>query len=209
MEELIRQYGYWMVPPGTLVEGNATVITGAFLAHRGYFDLLWICVLAALTTTIENMVLYEFALRRGGTLAVGTDKISLHVQTVLGWVRARGGLLLFASRFLIGVRSAAALACGVARMPRAVFFWSNLAGAIAWTGAMAAIGYSGGQLFTILVADVRRHEMTVAAVVATVVTLTVLWKSHASDVVDVFGAAFIIEGWPTPKLLKRKKKTSR
>jgi membrane protein DedA with SNARE-associated domain len=209
IEALVREYGYWIVPPGTVVEGNATVITAAFLAHRGYLNLMWVCVLATLTTVAENLVLYELALRRGASLAEGTDKISLHVQKVLGWVRTRGGLLLFASRFIIGIRSASALACGIARMPRGVFFWSNLAGAIAWTAAMAVIGYSGGQLFTVLVNDVRRHELMVAAVTAAVVTIFVLWKSRAADVVDGFGAAFIIEGWPKRRFWKRRKKTSR
>ncbi|MEO5924371.1 MAG: VTT domain-containing protein [Bryobacteraceae bacterium] len=209
MEELVRHYGYWMVAAGTVVEGNATVITASFLAHRGYLNLLWVCALACFVTVVENVGLYELARRRGGSLAEGTSKTALHIQTVLGWVRTRGALLLFASRFIFGIRSAAALACGIAKMPRGLFLWTNLAGAVAWTAVMAIAGYSGGHLFSILVADVRRHEWTVAAAVAATVTVTVLWKSHGSDVVDVFGAAFIIEGWPTPRLLQRKKKTSR
>ena len=183
-----------MVAAGTIVEGDATVITAAFLAHRGYLSLLWVCLLAGVTTVVENVALYEVALRRDASLAQGTDKTSLRVQKVLGWVRTRGALLLFASRFLLGLRSSAALACGIARMPRSTFFWTNLAGAVAWTAAMAAAGYSGGHIFTILVDDVKRHEWTVAAVFTTSVTVFVLWKTHASDIVDI---ATIIKRWPT------------
>jgi membrane protein DedA with SNARE-associated domain len=201
MEELVRQYGYWMVAAGTVVEGDATVITAAFLAHRGYLSLFWVCILAGLTTVIENIALYEVARRQG-------FQTSQHVEKVLGWVRTRGAPLLFVSRFLIGVRSAAAMACGIARMPRAVFFWTNLAGAVVWTVAMAAAGYSGGHLFTILVDDVKRHEWTVAAILAGTVTVAVLWKTRAAEIVDLFGVAAIIETWAESRLSKRAKKMS-
>ncbi len=137
------------------------------------------------------------ALRRGASLAEGTDKTSLRVQKVLGWVRTRGALLLFGSRFILGLRSAAALACGIARMPRATFFWTNLAGAAAWTAAMAAAGYSGGHVFSILVDDVERHEWTVAAVLAASVDVVVLWKTHGSDIVDL---TTMIKRWPKSEL---------
>ena len=38
-EELIRQYGYWMVFGGTVLQGDATIIAAGFLAHRGYLNL--------------------------------------------------------------------------------------------------------------------------------------------------------------------------
>jgi membrane protein DedA with SNARE-associated domain len=195
IEELIRQYGYWMVAGGTLVEGDATLLAAAFLAHRGYLSLAWVCTLAGLTTVVQNHVMYELARRQGASLIEGTGKTSLRIQRVLGWVRARGALIVLASRFLLGVRSTAALACGIAQMPRRIFFWSNLVGAAVWTVAFAFAGYSGGHLFTLLVADVKRHEFTVAAGLAVVVTIGVLWKTHASDVVDQTIAAGMIEEW--------------
>lgn len=174
-----------MVAGGTLVEGDATVITAAFLAHRGYLSLPWVCFVAGLMTTLQSLALYEIALRRGGAIAEGPSRTAQRIQRVLGWVRARGGLLLFASRFLLGVRSAAALACGVAGMPRARFFWTNLAGAAVWSAVFAAIGYSGGHLFTILVDDVQRYEWTIATLLAASVTVGVLWKTRAAEVVDL------------------------
>ena len=77
-----------------------------------------------------------------------------------------------------------------------------------WTIVMAAVGYSGGHLFTVLVADVKRHEFTVAAGLASVVTIGVLWKTHASDVVDQTIAAGMIEEWAKSRLLKRRKRKS-
>ena len=197
-----------MVAGGTIFEGDATVITASFLAHRGYLNLAWVCVLAGLVTTLQNIVLYEVARRRGGSLAEGTDRTSQRIRAVMGWVRTRGALLLFASRFLLGVRTAVALACGISQLPRARFYWTNLAGAAAWTAAMAFAGYSGGHLFTLLVDDVKRHEWTVAAGLAVVVTIGVLWKTRAAEIADLVGTAGIIEGWAKSELSKHKNNTS-
>ncbi len=181
IDQLVQAYGYWMVMAGTVFEGDATVISAAFLAHRGYLHLGWICTVASVTTTLQNQLLYQLARKRGPALMTGTDRKAEHLRNVMGWVQRRGALFLFASRFLVGFRTAAALACGVADMPRATFFWTNLTGAIAWSIVMAAIGWSGGHLFRTLVDDVKRHEWTAAGVLVLVVFLLVLWRSRGWD----------------------------
>ncbi|MEO8098876.1 MAG: DedA family protein [Acidobacteriota bacterium] len=209
MEELLRQYGYWMVIAGTLVQGDATAITSAFLAHHGYFSLTWVCVLVTVTTMVENVVFYEIARWRGETLIQGTDKMSLHIQSVLGWVRTKGALLVIGSRFLVGLRAASALACGMSRMSRLKFFWSNLAGAVIWTGVMVGVGYSGGKLFSALATNFKRHELLMAGILAALVTIAVLWKTRGAEVVDLYETTVIIEKWAESGLKKRRKKKSR
>ncbi len=176
MGDLIQHYGYWMVLAGTIFEGDATLVTAAFLAHRGYLSLAVVCLLSGGSTVVANVFLYEAGRRQGARLA------SERAEKILGWVRARGSLLLLASRFLFALRSAIALACGVAQMPRARFYWVNLAGAVLWVGALAGAGYSGGRLFTLLVDDVKRHEWTAAAVIGLTVCVIALWRSHGRDV---------------------------
>ncbi|MEP6960938.1 MAG: VTT domain-containing protein [Acidobacteriota bacterium] len=209
MEELLRQYGYWMVIAGTLVQGDATAITAAFLAHRGIFSLTWVCTLLVLTTALENVVLYEIARTRGDAWAIGTDRMSRRIQTVLGWVRTRGIVLVVGSRFLLGLRAAAALACGIAHMPRAKYYWANLMGAVVWTTVMVIAGYSGGYVFSALAADFRRHELLVAMVLAAVVTIAVLWKTRGAEIVDLYGTTVMIERWAESGLSKRRKRMFR
>lgn len=179
--QLVEQYGYWMVAGGIFVEGNATVVSAAFLAHQGHLSLGWVCVVALLTTTLENLVLYRTARLRGATLLTGTNGKAQHLARVLEFVRMRGAWILFASRFIVGWRSAVALACGIANMPEQKFFWTNLVGAVVWTACMAAVGYSGGQLMPMLVANVREHEWTIAAVLALGVFCAVLVRGRGRD----------------------------
>jgi membrane protein DedA with SNARE-associated domain len=181
IDQLVQHYGYWMVAGGILFEGNATIVSAAFLAHSGHLSLWWVCVIALATTTIENVVIYHVARVRGAALLAGTDKKALRLQRVLEFVRLRGAWILFASRFLVGWKSAVAVACGIAEMPQPTFQWANLGGAVVWTGFMAAVGYSGGKLMPSLISDVKQHEWTVAIVLALAVFAAVMLRGHLGD----------------------------
>ena len=184
-EDLIQQYGYWMVAAGTLIEGSTTVISAAFLAHRGHLNLIAVCGVAGITTFSEGVVLYEVARSRGSALAHHADAKSPRIQKVINWVGQRGVPLVIASRFLLGVRTAILLACGASRMPRGEYMLANLAGAVLWTGVTAAIGYSSGHAFTYLVSDVKRHERTALLCLALAVLILVAVKSRGRDAWDL------------------------
>ena len=187
-ENLIEQYGYWMVAAGTVIEGSTTVISSAFLAHRGYLNLGAVWSVATTATFVEGVALYEIARGRGTALAHNADAKSERIQKVLDWVKRRGVVLLLVSRFLFGVRTAVALACGVTHMPRGRYLAANLAGAVLWTSVVVAIGYSSGHAFTLLVSDVKRHEWTAFACIALVVFTAVLFKSRGRDFWDLIRA---------------------
>lgn len=187
-EGLIQQYGYWMVAAGTLIEGSTTVISAAFLAHRGYLNLLAVCGVAGTTTFLEGVVMYELARSRGSALAHHADTKSQRIQKVLEWVSRRGVPLVIVSRFLLGVRTAILLACGASRMPRGEYMLANFAGATLWTVVTAAIGYSSGHAFTRLVTDVKRHEGTALLFLALTVFIIVAVKSRGRDFRDLVRA---------------------
>jgi membrane protein DedA with SNARE-associated domain len=139
---------------------------------------------------LENLLLYRMARIRGSSLLVGADTKAVRLRRVLEFVRVRGAWILFASRFLVGWRSAVALACGIAEMPQGKFFWTNLVGAAVWTAFMTAVGYSGGELMPAIVADVKQHEWTIAGVIALAVFCAVLLRGHARDWQDRWHALF-------------------
>ena len=89
-ENLIEQYGYWMVAAGTVIEGSTTVISSAFLAHRGYLNLEAVWGVATIATFFEGVTLYEIARGRGTALAHNADAKTERIQKVLDWVKRRG-----------------------------------------------------------------------------------------------------------------------
>jgi membrane protein DedA with SNARE-associated domain len=192
-EGLIEQYGYWMVAAGTILEGSTTVISAAFLAHRGYLNVAAVGGVAGVSTFLECAVLYEVARRRGSALAHHADEKSPRIQRVVEWVARRGASLMVIARFLLGVRTAVTLACGAAGVPRGQFMLANLAGAILWTGVLVGLGYSSGQAFLLLVSDVKRHERTVFFGLAVTVLIVVAITSRGRDLRDLVRA--VGRGW--------------
>ena len=178
-EELIRQYGYWMVFGGTVLQGDATIIAAGFLAHRGYLNLGLAAGTALAATLVESTAHFELARRnRGRSSALTPSSVASRVTSVLAWLDRRGSRLILAARFLPGLRLTISLACGASGMPRWRFFSWNLAGSVVWVAVMEGLGYSGGHFFASLVTDVKRHEWTVAGLVVLAVVLLVEWRTR-------------------------------
>src|SRR3954447_19547797 len=163
MEQALLQYGYFLLLAGSVVEGDATVIAAAFLAHRGYFSLMIVVLLAVLSTTAANEVYYRIARAKGRAVLERKAARSPRYARLHRWITRRAGLLLFLSRFLWGLRVAIPAACGASGMCPGRFFAFNLAGAVIWASAMGALGYAFGGALHRVWAGVRQYEWFIAA----------------------------------------------
>ena len=184
METDLLQYGYLFILVGTVVEGDATLLTAAFLAHRGYFRLSLVLLAAALSTLFASHVYYEVA-RRSGARWLDSRR-DARLEKIITWSRTHGALLLVASRFMIGFRTLVPIVCGATGMSSASFVLWNSVGAAIWAGAFGLTGYLGGHAAASLIADIRRHEKAIAIGVAAVVGGTVLWRTHGRELVDAW-----------------------
>ena len=80
------------------------MLTAAFLAHRGYFCLAWVMIVAALSTLPASHSYFLLA-RRHGVRLLETAGKGAKAGRIIAWSRQRGALLLIASRFMIGFRT--------------------------------------------------------------------------------------------------------
>jgi membrane protein DedA with SNARE-associated domain len=143
LQAALLRYGYVMLFFGAAVEGDASLLTAVFLAHRGYFSTPAVIVTAALGTSVANQVYFWVGRRRGrGTLkriAAGKRFARLgHALT------RHTKLLLFVSRFLYGFRIAIPAACGASGMSPRAFIFIDLGGATLWS-VVGLAGYSIGR----------------------------------------------------------------
>ena len=65
MEALLARYGYLILFPGVVVEGEAFLLAGAFMAHRGVLDLPIVIALAVAATMSGDQLYYRAARSRG------------------------------------------------------------------------------------------------------------------------------------------------
>ena len=186
METELLRYGYIFVVVGTIFEGDATLLTAAFLAHRGYLHLPWVLAIALVTTFCAAQVYFHVARRTGAKWMESMSSRGPRFEKIVGWSKVHAGPLMFASRFMLGFRTVIPVVCGANGMRPGLFAVWNAVGAFVWTAAFGSTGYLGGHVLTLLVADVRQHEKTVAAVVAIVGAGLILWRTHGREIVDLW-----------------------
>lgn len=161
IQDLVVRYGYLMIAVGTVVEGDGTLLTGAFLSRRGYLRTPIVIVTAMLASALANQGYFWAARRRR---AMPGERKWLHRLTARAgrrFQRHRVWLLLV-SRFVYGFRIAIPAACGASDIRPLVFTVIDLVGAAAWALTFGLAGYSVGHVLERLWADLRQHEWQIA-----------------------------------------------
>lgn len=186
IENELLHYGYLFVFLGTIVEGDATLLTAAFLAHRGYFRFSLVLLIAALTTIVASQIYFLTARRAGAKMLDTMGARGGKTQRIIAWSHKHAGLLLVASRFMIGFRTLIPVICGATGMGTMRFAIWNAAGAGIWTAVFGAVGYLGGQALSIFFKDIRNYEKPLAAMMALAIISLILWLTHGRELYQIW-----------------------
>jgi len=161
LTQAFLRYGYVVIFAAAAVEGDATLLTATFLAHRGYFQLDAVIVVAGAATVAINQVYFWLARRHGQTHLEAMRHQPVYGR-VLGWVDRYDSLLVLGSRFVYGFRIAIPAACGASRMRPLRFALFDIAGAVAWSIVLGFAGFAIGHLLERLIGDLRAYEGWIA-----------------------------------------------
>lgn len=174
-ESLLLKHGYLLIFAGTILEGDATLLTASFLAYRGYFELIGVMLAAGAATTAWNEIVYHGARHAGR--AYLERRVTRHKRylTIQEWVRRRSILLLLFSRYIFGFRLAIPLACGAVGMPPLIFSLINIAGAVLWVLPLAFAGYAFGSVLSAFWHEIRLYEWHIAVLLLVMVTGLLAW----------------------------------
>ena len=177
MELLLLKYGYLLLFAGVIVEGEAVVIAGSFLASRGYFNVGTVALVALAANTLSAQFYYTAARVRGRHWFEGRFPEKSPYRKIINWVGARENWLLLVSRFLFGFRIVIPAACGALGMPAARFTVINIVAGILWVIPTALAGYYFGEKVTTLIRGARQYTMTAGPVVALfIIALFLAWR---------------------------------
>lgn len=174
---VLLRYGYALVFVAAAVEGDATLVTATFLAHRGYLQLDIVIVVAALATITINQVYFWLA-RTYGHARLAAHRENHTIQWVLDRIARHGTLLVLFSRFVYGFRIAIPAACGATGMSPVTFTIGDVIGSIVWSVVVGLAGFAIGQLLDRLLDDLRRYEWPIAAVLFCGVVLALAWRGR-------------------------------
>jgi membrane protein DedA with SNARE-associated domain len=193
LADVITRYGYALIFVAAAVEGDSTLLTATFLAHRGYLQLDLVMLTAATATVAINQV-YFWIGRRYGQQWVAASRYRQTFTRVLTWSRRHRMPLIVGSRFVYGFRIAIPIACGATGISPLRFTMGDVAGSIVWATVVGMAGYAIGQVLEYLLDDLRRHEGWIALTVFAVGVALLAWRGRDSSLARILKAKMKTRG---------------
>jgi lysylphosphatidylglycerol synthetase-like protein (DUF2156 family)/membrane protein DedA with SNARE-associated domain len=177
VELLLLKYGYLLLFAGVIVEGEAVLIAGSFLASRGYFNIGTVALVALAANTLSAQFYYTAARVRGRRWFEGRFPEKSSYRRIINWVRTRDNWLLLISRFLFGFRIVIPAACGAFGMPAARFTVINIVAGLIWVIPTALAGYYFGERVTTFIRGARQVTTNAALLgVLFSISLFLAWR---------------------------------
>ncbi|GAB4016554.1 hypothetical protein GCM10028808_45380 [Spirosoma migulaei] len=142
-QELILTYGYPMLFVGVLIESEAVLLIGVYLAQQGYFSLPTVIGVAAFSSFVAAQLCFFIGHRYGATFLVKRPTWQLRFSRVQRLMNRFGVGLVLGFRVIYGLRGIIPAAIGLADYSRLVFIGLNAMGALLWA---LLVGLAGGSL---------------------------------------------------------------
>jgi membrane protein DedA with SNARE-associated domain len=197
--EFIAAYGYAAVLAGTLLEGETVLLLAGLAAHQGHLSLPLVLLVAFIGGTTGDQIFFWIGRRWGPALVERFPPARARAETVGLLLRRYDALLVFAIRFIYGLRIAGPIAMGALGLSAGRFAVFNTLGAAVWAVLIGGAGYLLGHTLAFVVGDIERYENVFAwGVVAAAVLAFVLHRLvHA---VRTRAAARRVDGAPTRRV---------
>jgi membrane protein DedA with SNARE-associated domain len=165
-QSILENYGYIALFIGTFIEGEIVVIAGALLASLGYFSLPFVFLIAFIGTFAGDQFFFYLGRTKSARYLARHPHLREKVDYVHELLKNHRLKVLFGFRFLYGFRIPTLVALGTSDIPEKKFVSFNLVNSLLWTILFVSGGYFFGDLFTVLIDDIRKYEKPIFIVFA-------------------------------------------
>ncbi|MGB7085472.1 MAG: DedA family protein [Phormidesmis sp.] len=174
LQDIAREYGYWAVFCGILLEnmgipipGETVTLIGGFLAGSDELKFWYVLGAATLGAILGDSGGYLLGYYGGWPLLVRIGQWLRVSEPTLVDVRDRFGKnadkAVLLGRFVALLRIFAGPLAGITRMPYPKFLLCNAIGAVTWASAMVSLSYFLGRLLPLAVIVKWAAQFTVLA----------------------------------------------
>jgi membrane protein DedA with SNARE-associated domain len=172
LEDLVARWGYVAVALGTFLEGEAVLLVGAAMAHRGLLSLPLVALSAVIGSVASDQLWFLLGRHAGRRWIAKHPRVATQVAVIERWVRRSGTLFVLGFRFLYGLRTLSPVVLGATGYPAGRFVLLNVIGAALWATVFSLGGYGLGAGIAALIGRASRLE---EAALAAVAIALVLW----------------------------------
>ncbi|MEM9904304.1 MAG: DedA family protein [Cyanobacteria bacterium P01_D01_bin.44] len=186
LQVIAREYGYWAVFFGIMLEnmglplpGETVTLVGGFLAGGGELAYGWVLTCAIAGATLGDNFGYWLGFYGGWPLLQRLGKLFRLEESKLVKVREQfsenADKAVILGRFVALLRIFAGPLAGIARMPYWKFLLCNLLGATLWATIMVSLAFFVGRLIPLATLVASVAQFTVLALVAVIAWVVLAW----------------------------------
>lgn len=172
LQSLIAAYGYWAVALGCVLEGEVSLLLGAIAAQQGLLRLDGVMLAAFGGTMISDIGFFYVGRYYGRTLLSNRSRrLRARARLAERLLARHGAPVIVGFRFLLGLRSVAALAFGTLNVPPWRFVLLSGLGAALWTIAFSIVGVLLANAFLTLIRYIREVKLVFLALLVLVLLI--------------------------------------
>jgi membrane protein DedA with SNARE-associated domain len=186
VQDIAREYGYWAIFLGVLLEnmgvpipGETVTLVGGFLAGSDELDFWYVLGAATVGAILGDSGGYLLGYYGGWPLLVRIGKLLKVPETVLVGLRDRfsenADKAVLLGRFVTLLRVFAGPLAGITQMPYPKFLLCNTIGAATWASVMVSLTYFLGQLVPLPVIMKWTTQFAGIALIAVIGSVATVW----------------------------------
>ncbi|MCK4225195.1 MAG: DedA family protein [candidate division Zixibacteria bacterium] len=161
MHDLIINFGYPALFLGCLLEGESVLIAAGFLARSGYLDLNLVMLIALAATYTADVTIYFLGRHKGEGIISKFPVAKTYYPKVKTLFDKYGIWAIFITRYLYGLRLAAAGSMGLMRMKKGLYLPFDLLSCTIWAILIGSLGYMFGASLEALIGQIKHYEKIV------------------------------------------------
>jgi membrane protein DedA with SNARE-associated domain len=151
--EFIKDWGYYAVFLGSLVEGESVILVACFMAHLGYLSLIKIMIIAFCGTLFADQALYYVGRYYGQAIIQKFHRLHAPANRAFKLLHSWDIWFILSFRFIWGIRTISPVVIGSSGITPQRYTPLNLAAAIVWT----LISCIGGYMLSGVIEDIGLH----------------------------------------------------
>jgi membrane protein DedA with SNARE-associated domain len=129
---------------GCFFEGETSLTTSAFAAHRGHLEIFAVMVIALAATQSWDWLWFTIGRKSGMRFLEKKPKLNDKVKKINTLLKKNPTPVLLGYRFLFGFRTAVPLVIGMSSITKRKFLTFSLINTILWDIMFSSIGYFFG-----------------------------------------------------------------
>ena len=158
MQQLISQYGYWLMAFGALAEGESFLIAGGIAAKHGLLSIPGLIALAWLGSTVHDCFFFFLGRYAGQWLLRKRPNWNAKIRRVDKVIDRYGSWTVIIMRFLYGIRMIIPTALGMTPMKTSKFIIFDIIGGGIWSTVFVVGGYLFGEVLDVLLHQLSQYE---------------------------------------------------